>query len=677
MVLHPYEAAGSKKATRGDVGDNTGDDYGQVEEGNSRGVVSSSVQRNKAVVRVVEQALQQHGIPAHAFVIALVDHNSQVSYHASRNVGSYEQALFERDGWQQVRQSVIAKATSSSTAFKAGLTASAVIPGPIEPSIDTPAVVHEPMSVESSDGMLFSDDDDDDDDGDDDDGDGDGDDSAAHPSRSGSKRSGRPAKALKARKRKVAAAPSSKPRKRPQHNSRLNSATTDDESPIPESGSMSFPISDSDAVEKALHRQLTLLQQLSVKEISTAWIAVTEPKKQSNYPYNASKKSARLENRGRKKGTKKGLWPAWWPIDTVSHYSPHHLRMPERMELTIRLLRLPSRNETPAWVGDTGWIAKLEEATKGFQLLYPKPDKANPPSEYNLKCAERRRKILRSIYDIAKMEEEYILGDIGYVFDFPPVPKPQRIRMASTVVGSADGQGPSIALSLPPQFDPSPSELVSPTRRLDLEDVASNVIQYTTTSGEATHCSANPTQSHCYDHNADAIRALPVKMVPQEDSYGHSYSRQPQPAVPSRALIESQVQIDQSYAYDGKTSSNLYEEPPPVYALTRARSYQTHESPAEYVNWDSGSAPVQQYSNVTTSFAPPSTHLYDTTPVSTFPGRMDFSFPPTAHMAATASYQRAMPPTHSSPSQCPDHSYRTSPLSSTHGLPYNLPGHQF
>src|SRR6266700_2353439 len=72
-----------------------------------------------------------------------------------------------------------------------------------------------------------------------------------------------------------------------------------------------------------------------------------------------------------------------------------------RIILAIVMLRMRERGP--------GWIAKLEESTKNVDLKNEECSKA-------VERVARRRKLLQSLYDIAKMEEEYYLEDIGKLY---------------------------------------------------------------------------------------------------------------------------------------------------------------------------------------------------------------------------------------------------------------------
>ena len=74
-----------------------------------------------------------------------------------------------------------------------------------------------------------------------------------------------------------------------------------------------------------------------------------------------------------------------------------------RIILAIVMLRMRERGP--------GWIAKLEESTKNVDLRNEERSKA-------VERVARRRKLLQSLYDVAKMEEEYYLEDIGKLY--PP-----------------------------------------------------------------------------------------------------------------------------------------------------------------------------------------------------------------------------------------------------------------
>lgn len=88
----------------------------------------------------------------------------------------------------------------------------------------------------------------------------------------------------------------------------------------------------------------------------------------------------------------------------------------ERMKLCLHLLRLrPSPEQLKAWNQDktephvihrtVGWTAFLQDLA-GVDIFddLPKED---------LKRTVQRQELLRQMYDVAKMEEEYQIGGIG------------------------------------------------------------------------------------------------------------------------------------------------------------------------------------------------------------------------------------------------------------------------
>lgn len=199
---------------------------------------------------------------------------------------------------------------------------------------------------------------------------------------------------------------------------------------LPRKQSQSFRIDDTERVVAFLSSRLKRMQQLADKKIAKAWIKGICPKKQAKFPYQNKKGESKKD--GQTKPSSPEV-PGWWPISVCRFVEPDHIRREgkldfnpagsrpmltcaERMKLCLHLLRLrPSPEQLKAWNQDktephiihrtVGWTAFLQELA-GVDIFddLPKEDS---------KRTLQRQELLRQMYDVAKMEEEYQIGGIG------------------------------------------------------------------------------------------------------------------------------------------------------------------------------------------------------------------------------------------------------------------------
>lgn len=187
--------------------------------------------------------------------------------------------------------------------------------------------------------------------------------------------------------------------------------------------SRSMRIGDEAEVVDFLKTRLKRMQQLAVKKIAKAWIKGICPKKQAKFPYQ-NKKCEEFN------GFKPRI-PGWWPKQGCRFTEPDHIKRDgksadptlrllltgiERMTLCIHLLRLrPTPAQLKEWNEDKsdphpthllhGWTAFLEElaGTSVFDDLQ-KQDKRK---------TESKKELLRELYEVATMEEDFVNGGIG------------------------------------------------------------------------------------------------------------------------------------------------------------------------------------------------------------------------------------------------------------------------
>ncbi|KAK3612711.1 hypothetical protein LTR22_028501, partial [Elasticomyces elasticus] len=154
-----------------------------------------------------------------------------------------------------------------------------------------------------------------------------------------------------------------------------------------------------DKVEAFLLEHIEALQQLSLKQISKEWIKVICPKKQANYPYRNTKVKS--------KTNKKPRVPGWWPDQKVCQWrEPDHVKKEQRNRLVLHLLRLrPTAAQLELWNRDNFQATdmhKFADWTTFLEGVIPNLDNIPPVTK-----ARNRRQLLKKIYTVARMEEEY------------------------------------------------------------------------------------------------------------------------------------------------------------------------------------------------------------------------------------------------------------------------------
>ncbi|KAK4893093.1 hypothetical protein LTR27_008433 [Elasticomyces elasticus] len=158
----------------------------------------------------------------------------------------------------------------------------------------------------------------------------------------------------------------------------------------------SFKMHEEEKVEAFLLERIDALQQLSLKHICKEWIKVICPKKQANYPYRNTK-------------IEKPEVPGWWPDEELCEWrEPDHVKKDARNRLVLHLLRLrPTAAQLKEWNGDNFQASdmhKFEDWTTFLESVLPDLDKILPVTEARV---HKRRQLLKEIYTVARMEEEW------------------------------------------------------------------------------------------------------------------------------------------------------------------------------------------------------------------------------------------------------------------------------
>ncbi|KAK3116603.1 hypothetical protein LTR53_002837 [Teratosphaeriaceae sp. CCFEE 6253] len=174
----------------------------------------------------------------------------------------------------------------------------------------------------------------------------------------------------------------------------------------------SFWMHEEDKVKAYLTNRIERLQQLSDKRISKQWIKSICPRKQANFPYSTKLREANL------KGKDEIKVPGWWPaVEVCPFKEPDHVKKNQRNALMLHLLRLrPTPEELRVMNGENcephqmhkaeSWTAFLREVAPWDGFL----DDLDPTSAGRV---EKRRQLLREIYEVAEKEEHYILTGRG------------------------------------------------------------------------------------------------------------------------------------------------------------------------------------------------------------------------------------------------------------------------
>ncbi|KAK4548530.1 hypothetical protein LTR36_009440 [Oleoguttula mirabilis] len=156
-------------------------------------------------------------------------------------------------------------------------------------------------------------------------------------------------------------------------------------------------------VKAFLYNRIERIHQLADKKIAKAWIKGICPKKQANFPY---------QNKQRKEDLgEPPVVPEWWPpVGLCPFVEPDHVTRYPRSELLLFLLRLrPTPEKLKAWNMEKcephpthvrqGWTAFLKELAPLDSL-----DEIAPTTGERI---GQRRALLREVYTVAEMEEDY------------------------------------------------------------------------------------------------------------------------------------------------------------------------------------------------------------------------------------------------------------------------------
>ncbi|KAK0328815.1 hypothetical protein LTR82_000748 [Friedmanniomyces endolithicus] len=207
----------------------------------------------------------------------------------------------------------------------------------------------------------------------------------------------------------------------------------EDDAPVPELPRMqTFWTHESDKVEACLVSRIEALQQLSSKKVSKDWIKAICPRKQARFPY----------SRGPKKG------PAAKDIMDVK--PEEHLT--KRNGLMLHLLRLrPTPDDLKRMNGDgfephsthvsRSWTAFLRESATPESL-----DELRPKDPARV---EKRRRLLKEIYAIAEMEEDYLAPGPDWRCSYEEIKRPlpvaiKRQRRSPSVSSTQDADGENV-----------------------------------------------------------------------------------------------------------------------------------------------------------------------------------------------------------------------------------------
>nr|OQO22009.1 hypothetical protein B0A51_11958 [Rachicladosporium sp. CCFEE 5018]OQO22239.1 hypothetical protein B0A51_10725 [Rachicladosporium sp. CCFEE 5018] len=182
-------------------------------------------------------------------------------------------------------------------------------------------------------------------------------------------------------------------------------------------------IDDAAEVENFLRECLKNLQQLVVKAIAKAWIKGICPKKQAKFPYRS--------NRHNKADVTVGpaTIPPWWPKKQMCPFvEPDHIDRNERLNLCVHLLRLrPTPDQLATWNHDNaeirnthrtqGWTEFLEELA-GESVVCA----VGGPGDKEGK----RKELLKQLYHVAKLEQDFVDGAIDGDATFFWTPEPSK-----------------------------------------------------------------------------------------------------------------------------------------------------------------------------------------------------------------------------------------------------------
>lgn len=374
------------------------------------------------------------------------------------------------------------------------------------------------------------------------------------------------------------------------------------------------------AIVEFLASRLKAMQQVVDKKIAKAWIKGICPKKQARFPYSNKTKACRR-------------LPAWWPsTDDCPFVEPDHIKRDPRVTLLIHLLRLrPSPQQLNTWNEDNtdynethvrqGWTAFLEEIAG--------PETIDECPKVSVEKAERRRKYLSQIYELAGMEEEYKRDDRDGSDRFyyqpdeednkrpalasAPTPVAKRPREQSVGTSSAQASRSSSILDRRPKAKRSRKDSMSVS---DEPNVTQN--------------SEQKQKRRCASTEEHTMQSL-VPTVNNTESPGMNSVA---PALQPRQNSWPEAQME---AIPTKTERRARPRRRPVEHISTARTHdrnQWHGSPLAPPTYLSGGA-TQPYCS----------------PMQ-FPGRQDFGLPPYSmdrdmmQQASQSSFQSITPEAH-------------------------------
>ncbi|KAK6437030.1 hypothetical protein LTR95_006778 [Oleoguttula sp. CCFEE 5521] len=209
-------------------------------------------------------------------------------------------------------------------------------------------------------------------------------------------------------------------------------------------------IDDAVEVENFLRECLKNLQQLVVKAIAKAWIKGICPKKQAKFPYRS--------NRHNKTDVMAGpaTIPPWWPKkETCPFVEPDHIGRDERLNLCMHLLRLrPTPDQLAVWNHDNAEVRNTHRTQGWTEFLQ---ELAGEPVVCAIGGPEdkegKRKELLKKLYCVAKLEQDFVDGAIDgdATFFWTPEPsKPAAVKKAKYSAGStteSETEGSEITVS--------------------------------------------------------------------------------------------------------------------------------------------------------------------------------------------------------------------------------------
>ncbi|KAF2142973.1 uncharacterized protein K452DRAFT_297488 [Aplosporella prunicola CBS 121167] len=401
-----------------------------------------------------------------------------------------------------------------------------------------------------------------------------------------------------------------------------------------------FPISDRNKVIANLGLRLDQMQQLACKVILKAWIKAIEPKKQSNFPYVGSDdsksrdktKAAKNAQAKRAKPREGPDKPDWWPrepqpwwgllpnqkckeLERVRHKEPDHLKKEDRLVLGVHILLYQAEKE--------GGIELLVHSTKDCVLRF------DQDNENGDERRDKRDMFLQDIYDLAQNWSDYVTGglDADAMHVMRQYPKqalstkkrrqnfnPKRARQESSVESQEVQQA---ALTV---HGNELDDLSMSTRQLELQNSSS--------WGLSNGIPEPPPVNEYFQGDSAAFQFSQIRNLSGTGDLQHAYQQNP--------MMPPQVYEDVSrYAYDTKNPANFPDNP--AYAMSREPSYVSQ--PSSYnTDWRAVQSNPSFSPASTTSLAQSSNTSY-TSPSTTFPGRVDYSFGSVNQLSPSHAYQ--------------------------------------